>query len=163
MEKIASSLKSFQGIKGRFEFIRKAHPVVIYDFAHNPAKIDSLLQTATSLFPSLTIFFQPHGYGPFKDHLSSLTDVFRKRLRPSDTIIFGKIFDAGGTAFRDISSSVIKDVLIKNSINAFYAEDRKKAATLIQQNYQNKETCFIVGARDRTLRDFAIELARIED
>ena len=58
----AEKLNKFQGIKGRYEKISNNNKKIIFDFAHNPAKIDSLLQTATLLNPAIIFFYQPHGY-----------------------------------------------------------------------------------------------------
>ena len=151
----AEKLNKFQGIKGRFEKISINNKRIIFDFAHNPAKIDSLLQTAIFLNPKIIFFYQPHGYSAFRNHLAHLINIFKKRIRQSDIVIIGKIYDAGGTVNRNISSSLLVHELKKHSIQAFYAEDRKNAILLIKNYLKNIPVCFVVGARDRTLRNFA--------
>jgi UDP-N-acetylmuramate--alanine ligase len=156
---IAKTLTSFQGIKGRYEKIfNKEGRQIIYDFAHNPAKIDSLLQTATLLNPAIILFYQPHSYIAFINHLRSFLDIFCQRIRRQDVLIIGKIYDAGGTVDRTISSSLLVSELKKHSIQAFYAENREKARSLINKYLKNIPNCFIVGARDRSLREFALRL-----
>ena len=156
---ISRTLFKFQGIKGRYEKISdKNNRMIIYDFAHNPAKIDSLLQTATLLNPVLIFFYQPHSYNAFRNQLDHLVQIFKKRIRPSDIVIIGKIYDAGGTVDRNISSSLLVNKLKKHPFQVFYAEDRKKAEKLIKNQMAAISTCFIVGARDRSLRNFARSL-----
>jgi UDP-N-acetylmuramate--alanine ligase len=161
LEKIVSSLRQFQGIKGRFEKIPGKCPfTIIYDFAHNPAKISSLLETAVSFFPKIIFFYQPHGFGPFKKQYPLLADVFQKFLRPQDVLILGKIYDAGGTATRDVSSEVLVSSLAKKPFSSFYAETREEAEKIIKSNAGKTDACFVAGARDRTLRDFAFSLSK---
>ena len=155
---ISSSLSTFNGIKGRFELIQKDDiRSVIYDFAHNPAKIDSLLVTATDHYNSITLFYQPHGYAPFKKQLADLADIFAKRLRSKDRLIIGKMYDAGGSINRDLTSDSLSNILKERSINAFYAENREKLFSLMIEGTPT-DAYFIVGARDRTLRDLSSQI-----
>jgi UDP-N-acetylmuramate--alanine ligase len=131
---------------------------VIYDFAHNPAKIDSLLENAASLYPSIIVLFQPHGFGPFQKHMPLLKEIFAKRLRPKDTLILGRIYDAGGTADRSVSSSALVKELSGKAFHAFYAETREDAGAVIRKRAKASKACFVLGARDRSLREFAQKL-----
>ena len=143
----------------RFEEIEgSTNPKVIYDFAHNPAKIDSLLINATTLFSSIAVYFQPHGFSPFKKHFPHLLDTFKKRLRDTDVLIIGEIYDAGGQAERNISSRHLVNELHSSSLRSYYAESRQDALKILK-NSKNLQAHFIVGARDRTLRNFAVTLA----
>jgi UDP-N-acetylmuramate--alanine ligase len=155
----ARALERFTGVKGRFERMTgKGSFPVIYDFAHNPAKIDSLLENAASLYSSIIVLFQPHGFGPFQKHMPLLRDIFATRLRRKDTLILGRIFDAGGTADRSVSSSALVQKLSGQAFPAFYAETREEAEAIILKRAEKSKACFILGARDRSLRDFAQKL-----
>ena len=157
LEACAKALSCFTGIKGRFEQIRQN---IYYDFAHNPAKLNSLLTTATALFPSIVLFYQPHGYTPFKSQFSALNSLFKEHLRPDDVLLIGKIFDAGGSVSRDISSSELVRSLENESFSCLYIENRSEIDNIVQERTRNDESaCFIVGARDRSLRRFAIQLS----
>jgi UDP-N-acetylmuramate--alanine ligase len=153
---ISHALARFTGIKGRFECIGAN---IYYDFAHNPAKIDALLSTAVSFNVALIIYYQPHGYAPFRSQLPALISIFHQRLRPGDRLIIGKIYDAGGSARRDISSDKLVKDLQKEPFHVFYAENRQQVNQLINNYMTENRACFIVGARDRSLRQFAINLA----
>jgi UDP-N-acetylmuramate--alanine ligase len=155
---ISKTLATFKGIKGRYERIaNKKNKQIIYDFAHNPAKIDSLIETATLLNPAIILFYQPHSYTAFKNQLNSFIDIFKKRIRKQDVVIIGKIYDAGGTVDRTISSDLLVKELRKSVIQVFYAQTRETAHILITQYLKKITTCFIVGARDRSLRSFALQ------
>jgi UDP-N-acetylmuramate--alanine ligase len=159
LPKIARVLYKFQGIKGRYEKISETKKrTVIYDFAHNPAKIDSLLQTATSLNPSLIFYYQPHSYNAFRNQLNSLVEIFSKRIRQNDILLIGKIYDAGGTVDRNISSSLLVKKLVSSPIRVFYTNTRHRAKRVIKKSLINIPVCLIVGARDRSLRSFAQSL-----
>jgi UDP-N-acetylmuramate--alanine ligase len=158
---IAKKLRAFKGMKGRYEKISvRNDQQIIYDFAHNPAKIESLLQTATLLNPAIIFFYQPHGYTAFKNHLNSLIKIFRRRIRKRDIVIIGKIYDAGGTVERTISSFLLVKEIKKSSRQAFYAENKEQTEALIKKYVKTVPVCFIVGARDRSLRDFAFKLKK---
>jgi UDP-N-acetylmuramate--alanine ligase len=155
LKQCAWALTRFSGIKGRFERIKKN---IYYDFAHNPAKIDSLLSTAIALYASIIIYYQPHGYAPFKNQLDALSAIFHKHLRSCDLLVIGSIYDAGGSVSRDISSVELVDALKKESFPVCYGSDRNQIAAIIIENLNKKAACFIVGARDRSLRRFAFTL-----
>jgi UDP-N-acetylmuramate--alanine ligase len=155
LQQSSRALKHFSGIKGRFE---RMHEKIFYDFAHNPAKIDSLLATATALYSSILIYYQPHGYTPFRTQFDALISIFHERLRAEDILIIGKIFDAGGSVRRDISSSELAGALNDESFSVFYMTDRREITGVIKEKFNLLEAFFVVGARDRSLRDFSREI-----
>jgi UDP-N-acetylmuramate--alanine ligase len=155
LQQCTGALTRFAGIKGRFERIREK---IYYDFAHNPAKMDSLLSTATTLYPSIIMYYQPHGYTPFKNQMDMLISIFHQRLRSGDLLIIGSIYDAGGSASRDISSEALVDALKNESFPVYYGDHRHEVSEIIHSNLDQKAACFVVGARDRSLRRFAFTL-----
>ena len=60
---LRSALKSFKGVKRRFEYhIRTEEQVYIDDYAHHPTEINALLDSVELMYPNNNVIgiFQPH-------------------------------------------------------------------------------------------------------
>ena len=60
INKVLKSLKTFKGVRRRFEFLaNKKNLVFIDDYAHHPSEISSTIKTVRLLFPdrNLTVIF----------------------------------------------------------------------------------------------------------
>ncbi|MDE3124064.1 MAG: UDP-N-acetylmuramate--L-alanine ligase [Bacteroidota bacterium] len=92
-ELIQESIKTFKGVKRRFEFIIKSEKhIFIDDYAHHPAELDALIQGVRGLYPNkkITLIFQPHLYSRTKD----FADAFAQSLQNADQIILLPIYPA---------------------------------------------------------------------
>ncbi|MEW6601118.1 MAG: Mur ligase family protein [Nitrospirota bacterium] len=154
---IADVLPEFQGIERRFDIhLNDGKHLVIDDYAHNPHKISSMMETVRRLGPGICYIFQPHGFGPTKLMKKEYIESFVDNLRDSDQLILLPIFYTGGTASKDISSRDLADGIRAGGKSAEVIENRKDVLTRAKK-YQ---TCVIFGARDESLSDFAEEIAR---
>ncbi|HVT86775.1 MAG TPA: UDP-N-acetylmuramate--L-alanine ligase, partial [Chitinophagaceae bacterium] len=69
-DKIKQAIRSFKGVKRRFEYIIKNDELVfVDDYAHHPEELRALIHGAKSLFSGqkCTVIFQPHLYSRTKD------------------------------------------------------------------------------------------------
>jgi UDP-N-acetylmuramate--alanine ligase len=92
-ETIAKGMKSFLGVKRRFEYhIRTDKRVYIDDYAHHPTEIDACVTSAKELYPEkrITGVFQPHLYSrtrdfadDFAESLSGLNDLLMMEIYPA--------------------------------------------------------------------------------
>ena len=84
---IAKILPDFSGIERRFDVhLNDGKHLVIDDYAHNPHKIESLMESAKRIKAKICYIFQPHGYGPTKLMKKGYAETFMKTssdLRPS--------------------------------------------------------------------------------
>jgi UDP-N-acetylmuramate--alanine ligase len=65
LKEIAAVLPGFSGIERRFDIhLNDGKQLVIDDYAHNPHKIRSLMQTMQGISGRVCYIFQPHGFGP---------------------------------------------------------------------------------------------------
>jgi UDP-N-acetylmuramate--alanine ligase len=157
MENIAAVLPQFQGIERRFDIhLNEESHLVVDDYAHNPHKIASLMETVKKLRPTVCYLFQPHGFAPTRMMKEEYIQAFTHHLRDADHLILLPIYYVGGTAGRDISSHDLANEIRANGKSAEVIEDRKDILKKIDQF----ETCVIFGARDETLSDLAREIAR---
>jgi len=157
LKDISNVLHEFTGIERRFDVhLNNEKKLVIDDYAHNPHKISSLMQTARNLKESICYIFQPHGFAPTRMMKAEYIDAFSKNLRDSDHLMILPIYYAGGTTSKDISSlDLAKGIRANNK--SVEAVDRNAVLDRLYEwdNY------IVFGARDETLSDFARQIAEL--
>ena len=156
---IGRGLALFKGRRRRFEVVGNRKGItVIDDFAHNPEKISASLATLRMLGNRLIVIFQPHGYGPTRFLLTELGHAFSQGMNEQDLLICLRIYDAGGSADRSITS---EDLLSEiNGPQLYYAQDRSRALALATQIARSGDVIAVMGARDDTLSAFARSIIR---
>ncbi len=156
MEDIAAVLPEFQGIDRRFDiYLNDGERLVIDDYAHNPHKISSLMETVRKLGKEVCYIFQPHGFGPTRLMKKEYIETFIANLRDTDHLILLPIFYAGGTAAKDISSND----LVREIKSAGKSVEVVEKRTDILDRVNEYRTYVIFGARDETLAEFAKEIS----
>jgi UDP-N-acetylmuramate--alanine ligase len=157
-EEISTALSGFQGIDRRFDIIlNRGGGLVIDDYAHNPHKISSLMETVQSLRDHVCYIFQPHGFSPTRFMKKEYIETFTHYLRGSDHLIILPIFYAGGTVSKDISSHDLADGVRAGGKSAEVPDMRSD----VLASLPDFRSFVIFGARDETLSGFAGEIARV--
>lgn len=95
------ALAAFGGMRRRME---KVGELVWDDYAHNPDKVRNAMSAAKLDAPRLGVVFRPHGYGPLRKGLAGFAASFAGSLGEGDALWILPVFDAGGTARRDIGA-----------------------------------------------------------
>lgn len=110
MDSIREALKSFKGVKRRFEFILRTPRVIfIDDYAHHPAEITAFLTSVKAMYPErrLTAVFQPHLYTRTRDFAAG----FAESLSLADDLILMDIYPARELPIPGVDPELImKDV-----------------------------------------------------
>ncbi|MEK7308202.1 MAG: cyanophycin synthetase, partial [Nitrospirota bacterium] len=154
---ITDVLREFNGIERRFDiYLNDSRGFVIDDYAHNPHKISSLMETVRKLRGRVCYIFQPHGFGPTRLMKNEYIEAFIKNLRNTDHLVLLPIFYAGGTAGRDISSYDLADGIKAGGKSAEVVERR---ADIFKTVFPEYRSYVIFGARDETLAGLAKEIA----
>ena len=157
LREIASVLPGFQGLDRRFDvLLNDGNNIVIDDYAHNPHKISSLLDTMKNIQKRICYIFQPHGYAPTRLMKKGYVEAFSSGLREDDHLILLPIYYAGGTTVQDISSEDLCEEVTKAGISAEVLHKRSD----LYADIGTWNTYVVFGARDETLSDFAHEIAR---
>ena len=102
--KIRKALKSFKGVKRRFEKIVDRKDVIyIDDYAHHPEVLRALLKSLKVLYPerAITLVFQPHLYSRTRDFGKEFAQV----LSQSDDLWLLDIYPAREEPIEGITSS----------------------------------------------------------
>jgi len=159
LELCAEALKKYRGIHRRFELAGEAGGVtVVDDYAHNPAKIASVLGAVRASGRRVIAIYQPHGYAPTRLLRRELGDAFTAGLSDKDVLIMPDIYYAGGTVARDISSEdLVKDISARGR-TALYVKQRRDIIPKALELAAAGDVFLVMGARDWTLSDFAKEL-----
>lgn len=103
---LRNGLKTFQGIRRRFDVRVKTKDIVyIDDYAHHPKEIAATIESIKYLYPDKRVvgIFQPHLYSRTKD----LADEFAESLKPLDEIILMPIYPAREKPIPGVSSGMI--------------------------------------------------------
>ena len=118
-EKIRDAVKTFRGVKRRFEYIigpsqfssqgftahRGRDVIFIDDYAHHPQELKALIAGAKSLFSNskCVIIFQPHLFSRTKD----LAKDFAESLDQADEVLILPIYPAREIPVEGVSAGLI--------------------------------------------------------
>ncbi len=105
-QEIRSSLKSFKGVKRRFEYhVREVGLVYIDDYAHHPTELKALIDSVRLLYPDkeITGVFQPHLFSRTRDFF----DGFVRELSRLDELILLPIYPARELPIEGVSSDAL--------------------------------------------------------
>ena len=156
-----NALATFAGIKRRFEIVGTARGItVIDDFAHNPDKITATLETLHAFEGRVIVLFQPHGFGPLRLMGKELVDTFASQLHADDLLVMPDPAYYGGTTNREITSQHIVRGISERGRQAIYEENRKDCLPILARHARPGDRIVIMGARDDTLSEFAIDVLK---
>jgi UDP-N-acetylmuramate--alanine ligase len=140
--KIAEAIKSYLGVKRRFDYqVREDNLVYIDDYAHHPAELKACILSAKELYPSmkLTGIFQPHLFTRTRDFV----DGFAEGLSLLDELILLDIYPARELPIEGVTSKIILDkVTIANKILC------RKDEVILELQKRNIESLLTLGAGD---------------
>jgi len=108
------ALKTFKGIKRRFDYrIKTNNFVFIDDYAHHPQELSTVIKSLKALYPQKRIVgvFQPHLYTRTQDFAQEFADS----LMPLDEIILLDIYPAREKPIPGVSSKIILHKINKMS------------------------------------------------
>ena len=156
LKEIAAVLPEFSGIERRFDIhLNDGRHLVIDDYAHNPHKIQSLMQTMQGIDEEICYIFQPHGFGPTRLMKDGYISAFIDGLRDTDRLIVLPIYYAGGTAAQDISSEDLAAPVKASGKDALAVIDRDTVFDVLGEY----DAYVVFGARDDTLAELAEEIS----
>jgi UDP-N-acetylmuramate--alanine ligase len=153
---IAEILPVFSGIERRFDIhLNDGRHLVLDDYAHNPHKIECMMETVRKIARRVCYIFQPHGFGPTLLLKQGYVETFTKNLRKEDYLFLLPIYYAGGTPAKDISSEDLCDEISAKGKSVAVLRERSFLFPLLK----DRDAYVVFGARDETLSDFAREIA----
>lgn len=109
-EQIRAGLKSFLGVKRRFEYIiRREDFVFIDDYAHHPEELKACIRSVKAIYPgkAITGVFQPHLFSRTRDFYQGFADS----LSELDTVVLLDIYPARELPIPGVSSAVLLEMI----------------------------------------------------
>ena len=146
----AASLKSFSGVRRRFQLKgERAEIRIIDDYAHHPTELSATLEVArTTRSPEgrLIAVFQPHRYSRTR----SLYREFGEALTLADAVLVTEIYGAGEMPQPGVSGKLVVDALCESSIrpDVYYIPDQHDVPGVLRAIAEPKDTVLTMGAGD---------------
>ncbi|HSI89812.1 MAG TPA: UDP-N-acetylmuramate--L-alanine ligase, partial [Adhaeribacter sp.] len=103
---IEIGIKSYRGVKRRFEFVYEGkNKVYIDDYAHHPTEIEAFVRSLKALFPEkkIKLIFQPHLFSRTRD----FADGFAQSLSAAHEVVLLDIYPAREKPIPGITSEII--------------------------------------------------------
>jgi UDP-N-acetylmuramate--alanine ligase len=165
---IKESLSTFPGVARRMQKVgeltdkNSRQVAVIDDYAHNTEKLNAMWQALSSEFPEgFAAVWRPHGYAPLRKMLEPLAEMFKSVVRKQDILLILPVYDAGGSANREINSDALLAKLEGNCKGTcLYVKDLDEAQERLLEASSKVQALVTVGARDPGLPVLARKLAQ---
>jgi UDP-N-acetylmuramate--alanine ligase len=160
------ALERFDGIFRRTDFAGHTPQgaMVFDDYAHNPEKIISCLDTMREIGGGRVLaVFQPHGFGPLGFMRDALFTNLEETLSADDKFILLEPYYAGGTtSFKPTSAEVMSDWQSRAARKENYLTfaNRETLSSWLLANARQGDIIVIMGARDNSLSDYALALTK---
>ncbi|MES2138248.1 MAG: UDP-N-acetylmuramate--L-alanine ligase [Bacteroidota bacterium] len=141
-QKIREGLKTFRGVKRRFDYQIKTEKLVfIDDYAHHPEELKACINSAKEMYPGkkITGIFQPHLFSRTRD----FADEFAKSLDLLDECILMEIYPARELPIEGVNSKMLLDKM--RSTNKSICQ---KADLVKEIGERNLEVLLTLGAGD---------------
>ncbi len=139
---IRDALKTFRGVKRRFDYQIKTDKLVfIDDYAHHPEELKASISSAKDMYPGkkITGIFQPHLFSRTRD----FADEFAKSLDLLDECILMEIYPARELPIEGVNSKMLLDKM--KSINKSICQKKD----LVEEISKKKlEVLITLGAGD---------------
>ena len=115
-EEAAQAMRSFGGVKRRFDLVGEAGGVtVVDDYAHHPTEIAATIQAASQLgYNNVHVLFQPHRYSRASLFTEVLHDEFGCAFDAADTVTFMDVFSAGEVPVPGVSGKTFLNVVLEH-------------------------------------------------
>lgn len=142
IESIKDGLKSFKGVKRRFEYQVKTNEVVyIDDYAHHPTELKACINSVKMMFPGkkITGIFQPHLFSRTRD----FADEFGVSLSLLDELYLLDIYPARELPIEGVSSNMLLD-----KVNLEHKEVVSKEELINKLDIKDIEVLLTLGAGD---------------
>lgn len=149
MEKheIRAGLKSFKGVKRRFEYhVRRENLIYIDDYAHHPTEIKALIDSVKLLYAGhrITGIFQPHLFSRTRDFFAE----FAQQLSRLDEVILMPIYPAREEPISGVTSDALmneisapkKQLLRPQEVVDYFSGNR--------ESFQSANVILTIGAGD---------------
>ena len=129
LDSVSDALAKFEGVLHRFTVVARSEKVeIVDDYAHNPAKISSLLRGIRESFPKrkVCVLFQPHRFS----RLQFMFEEFATAFAECDSVIVTPVYAAGEANNPQLTPETIaKAIGAASNLKAVFAAQNLNEAT----------------------------------
>ncbi|MES2587934.1 MAG: UDP-N-acetylmuramate--L-alanine ligase [Bacteroidota bacterium] len=153
---IRHGLKTFKGVKRRFEYkIRTEKIVYIDDYAHHPTEIKALVDSVKLIYPDkkITGVFQPHLFSRTRDFI----DGFAHELSQLDELILLPIYPARELPMEGITSEFLLSKCTNTNKKVLFP---KEALEVLKNRVEGVILTIGAGDIDRIVPELKLELSK---
>lgn len=147
-EQILEALKSFGGLRRRFEVLGTVNGImVVDDYAHNPSKLRAAVHAAsTGGADRIVAVFQPHRYTRTKFLLNELSEAFDE----ADIVVVTDIYAASEKPDPSVSGKLMAEMIQSKSprANVYYISSHKDIVEWLKYNTKSGDIVITLGAGD---------------
>ncbi len=121
-EQIKDALRSFSGVKRRFDYRIKSEKIIyIDDYAHHPEELKVTISSVKKIYPGkrVTGIFQPHLFSRTRD----FADGFAESLSLLDEVILLEIYPARELPIAGVNSDMLLEKVTKINKKLFSKKD----------------------------------------
>ena len=154
-ENIQDALNRFSGVHRRLEKVGCFMEVDVYDdYAHNSMKMEAAIRTLQQRYPSVIMFWRPHGFKPLRIMFDDLKQMFSTTLRPEDQLFILPVYYAGGTADQSMNSDRLVTALQELGSPVHEVEDYNTLSVAVLSSLKPGRALLGMGARDLQISTF---------
>jgi len=150
----AEAMRSFGGVKRRFDLVGEAGGVtVVDDYAHHPTEIAATIKAASNLgYNNVHILFQPHRYSRAELFCNVLHDEFGAAFDAASSVTFMDVFSAGEMPVPGITGKTFLQVVLDHEGHpaTHYVPRRIDTAPHMAALAQDGDLIITMGAGDVT-------------
>lgn len=147
-KQIKDSLKSFSGVKRRFQLLGKLKEASFFDdYAHHPTEVAATLKTAaTEKNGRLICVFQPHRYS----RTGYLADDFGASFADADMVVITDVYPAEENPIPGVSGKLVADAILSNegSKNLAYLPYLADVVNFLEGEIMPGDMVITMGAGD---------------
>lgn len=141
-EEIRNGLRTYRGVKRRFEIIHQEEGLIyIDDYAHHPEEISAFLRSVKAMYPNhkITAVFQPHLYSRTQDFAKG----FSESLSIADEVVLLDIYPA-----RELPIAGVNAEMLLDDITSAKKSVQRKENLLAYLETSAPEVLVTIGAGD---------------
>jgi UDP-N-acetylmuramate--alanine ligase len=147
----AASLKSFSGVRRRFQLKGERGEIrVVDDYAHHPTELTATFEVARATLPAegrVVAVFQPHRYSRTR----TLYREFGEALTLADVVLVTDVYSAGEMPQPGVSGKLVVDAVcesFRRPPDVYYIPDQHIIPKVLRAVAEPKDTVLTVGAGD---------------
>jgi len=149
-EKAADALRTFSGVRRRFDLIGEVGGVtVVDDYAHHPTEVRATLGAAADLgFERVLVLFQPHRYS----RTDALADDFGDAFGSADRVALMDVYSAGEAPIPGVSGKTVLEAMLRKNPRAqsAYLPHRGDVVPYLASRVKAGDLVLTMGAGDVT-------------